>query len=182
MKSRIIILSLLLGFTQILSAQKLISKNGHIWFYSHTPIEDIEAHNHQAVSILNPATGSIQFSLLIKSFEFKKKLMQEHFNENYMESDEYPKAAFTGIIDNLAAINFNKDGEYPAKVSGELTIHGVTRDVNIMGNIYVKSGVVNAVSSFMVSPGDYNISIPDLVRDHIAKEIEVSVDVTYNTN
>ncbi len=182
MKSRIIIISLLLGFTQILSAQKLISKNGHIWFYSHTPVEDIEAHNRQVVSILDPATGSIQFNLLVKSFEFEKKLMQEHFNENYMESDKFPKAMFKGTINNLSSINFTKDGEYPAKVSGELTIHGVTRNVNIMGTFHVKSGVVTAVSSFIVLPEDYNISIPDLVRENVAKEIEVSVDVTYNAN
>ena len=182
MKHKIIFLLIFLGLAQLLSAQKLISKNGHIWFYSHTPVEDIEAHNRQVVSILDKETGGIQFQLLVKSFEFQKKLMQEHFNENYMESDEYPKASFKGNIENLPDISFTKDGEYPARVAGNLTIHGVTQNVTINGTITVKSGEVTSESKFIVSPKDYNIAIPDLVKDKIAKEIEVNVNVTYETN
>ena len=162
--------------------QKLISKNGHIWFYSHTPVEDIEAHNRQAVSILDPETGTVQFSLLVKSFEFRKKLMQEHFNENYMESDKFPKASFKGNIDNLSDIDFSTNGNYAAQVSGKLTIHGVTKKVHTAGTLTVNSEKVTAKAMFIVSPEDYDIVIPDLVRDNIAREIEVHVDVTYNPN
>ena len=182
MKNKIFLFAIFLGLFSVTNAQKLISKNGHIWFYSHTPVEDIEAHNRQVVSILDPATGNIQYSLLIKSFEFNKKLMEEHFNENYMESDEFPKASFKGKIDNLPDIDFSKDGEYRAQVSGELTIHGVTKNINSSGTIIVESGVPTTKSRFIVSPADYNISIPDLVKDHIAREIEVDVDVTYSPN
>ncbi len=182
MKNKIIFISILLGLTQLITAQNLISKNGHIWFYSYTPVEDIEAHNRQAVSILDPKAGTLQFTMLIKSFEFQKKLMQEHFNENYMESDTYPKASFNGNIENISGINFANDGDYPAQVSGDLTIHGVTRKVNTAGTLSVTSGVVTAQAKFIILPEDYNIVIPDLVKDRIAKEIEVNVDVTYNAN
>ncbi len=179
MKSKLILVTIILGITQFTNAQKLISKNGHIWFYSYTPVEDIEAHNRQVVSILDPATGIIQFSLLIKSFEFQKKLMQEHFNENYMESDKFPKSSFKGNIDNLSEINFSKDGDYVAQISGKLTIHGVTKEIQTSGTLNITSGKTSAKAKFIVSPEDYDIAIPDLARDNIAKEIEVNVDVTY---
>jgi len=182
MKSSIPFILVFLGLTQFVSAQKLISKNGHIWFFSHTLVEDIEAHNRQTVSILDPATGTIQFNLLIKSFEFQQKLMQEHFNENYMESDAYPKATFTGNIDNFSQINFNSDGNYTVQVSGDLTIHGVTRQVVTSGVLIIRSGVVGVNAKFPVAPKDYNIIIPDLVKENIANKVEVNVDVTYSTN
>ena len=89
---KIFLVFLSIGLFQIAGAQKFISKAGHIWFYSHTPVEEIEAHNRQVVSILDANTGDLQFTLLVKSFEFKIALMQEHFNENYLESDKYPKS------------------------------------------------------------------------------------------
>lgn len=163
-------------------AQNFVARNGHIWFYSHTPVEDIEAHNRQAVSIINPENGNIQFNLLVKLFEFEKKLMQEHFNENYMESDKYPKASFNGKIANLSEVDFKKDGTYNARVTGDLTIHNVTKKVDTKGTIKVKSGVPSAEAKFIVRPEDYDITIPAVVRENIAKEIEVNVDVTYASN
>ena len=170
------------GLIQIVTAQKLVSRNGHIWFYSHTPVEDIEAHNRQSASILDPVAGTVQFSLTVKSFEFQNKLMQEHFNENYMESDVYPKAMFTGKIENPGQIKFDTDGSYSVQVSGDLTIHGVTRAVSVPGTLAIKSGVVSVNAKFPVAPADYNISIPDLVKEKIAKEVEVNIDVTYSAN
>jgi polyisoprenoid-binding protein YceI len=182
MKRIAVFILFIVGLTQVLTAQKLISKNGHIWFYSHTPIEDIEAHNRLSVSILDPTAGTIQFSLLVKSFEFQQKLMQEHFNENYMESDTYPKASFSGKIDNLSQIRFDTDGSYPIQVTGDLTIHGVTHTITNSGTLNIKSGIVSVNAKFLVASRDYNIAIPDLVKEHIAKEIEVNVDVTYSKN
>jgi hypothetical protein len=167
---------------QLVSAQKLISKNGHIWFYSYTPMEEIEAHNQQVVSILDETTGTLQFNLLIKSFEFKRSLMQEHFNENYMESDTYPKSGFSGKITNTDKINFKKDGAYPAEVTGDLTIHGVTKQVTIPGTITINGTTVNAKANFEVDPKDYNISIPEVVKEKFAKAMDVNVDVTYNAD
>ncbi len=181
MRIQIFVSSLLLTVNASFS-QKYISKNGHIWFFSHTPVEDIEAHNNQVVSILDAATGNLQFSLLIKSFEFKKALMQEHFNENYMESDKLPKAGFTGKITNLQALDFTKDGTYPAEVSGDLTIHGVTRSISTSGIITVNGKSLTASAKFIVSPKEYAIEIPSIVEDNIAKEIEVNIYVPYSTN
>jgi hypothetical protein len=161
------------------NAQKFIAKTGHIWFFSHTPMEEIEAHNHQAVSILDPATGDIQFSMLNKAFEFKVALMQEHFNINYMESDTYPKSTFKGKITNLNKIDFKKDGTYEAIASGDLSMHGVTQPVTITGTIIIKDGLPTVQAKFKVVPGDYKIIIPDLVKEKIAKEMEVTVDVAY---
>jgi hypothetical protein len=181
MKKIIIVLLVLISF-QLASAQKMVSKTGHVWFYSHTAVEDIEAHNRQVVSILDPSTAILQFNLLIKAFEFEKSLMQEHFNENYMESDVYPKASFNGKITNIDKIDFKKDGTYPAEVSGDLTIHGVTKAVVTQGTITVSGTSVTARAKFTVSPKDYNIAIPDVVEEKIAKSLDVNVDVTYSQN
>jgi polyisoprenoid-binding protein YceI len=118
----------------------------------------------------------------VKSFEFKVALMQEHFNENYMESDKLPKSSFKGKISNLDKIDFKKDGMYPAEVSGDLTIHGVTKPVATSGTIEVKGQTLTAKAKFTVSPKDYNIVIPSLVEDKIAKTIDINVDVPYTVN
>ena len=159
MKIRLFILTFLF-FSHFTIAQRYIAKNGHIWFYSHTPIEDIEAHNRQVVSILDASSGSIQFSMLIKSFEFKIALMQEHFNENYMESDKLPKAGFKGIVKDIEKIDFNKDSDYPVEVSGDLLIHGVNKPVTTKGTITVAGSAITARAKFIVAPKDYNIKIP----------------------
>jgi YceI-like domain len=179
---KILLIILSIGILQITYAQKYISKTGHIWIYSYTPVEIIEAHNHQVVSILDAATGDLQYSLLVKSFEFKVALMQEHFNENYMESDKIPKSSFKGKITNLDKIDFKKDGIYPADVSGDLTIHGVTKPITASGTIEVKGQTLTAKAKFTVSPKDYDIVIPSLVEDHIAKTIDINVDVPYAIN
>ena len=181
MKTTLFFLAGLL-FLQLTNAQKLVSKNSHIWFYSHTPLEDIEGHNRQAVSILDPTTGDLSFSLLVKSFEFKVALMQEHFNENYLESDKYPKSAFKGKIANNSAVNYKKDGIYQVDVAGDLTIHNVTHAITTKGTVEVKEGGVVAKAEFNAKPSDYNITIPALVEGKIAKEVKISIDATYLSN
>jgi polyisoprenoid-binding protein YceI len=181
MKTLGIVLTILLTI-QAGSAQKLVSKDSHIWFSASTPLEDIEAHNNQVVSILDPATGSLAFNLLVKSFEFKVKLMQEHFNENYMESDKYPKSTFNGKINNNATIDYKKDGIYEAEVSGDLTIHNVTRPVTTKGTIEVKNGAISAKAGFIIKPADYQIKIPSVVENKIAKEVKVNIDSKYAKN
>ena len=128
------------GVSVTLQAQRLISKSGFVKFYSYTAIEEIEANTNQAASILDVASGTIQVSLLIRSLSFKKELMQEHFNENYMESDKYPKATFKGTITNLKEIDFNTDGEYIANLHGDMTIHGVTKSLDTIATLSIKKG------------------------------------------
>ena len=179
MKNLVFIIVLFV-FAGTVTAQKQISKNGHVWFFSHTPVEDIEAHNRQVVSILDTETGDISFNMLIKSFEFKAALMQEHFNENYMESNTYPKATFKGKLTDNSKVDYKKDGVYNIDVAGDMTIHGVTKKVSTKGSLEVKGETIIAKSKFVVSPKDYEIKIPAMVENKIAREIEVNVDITYN--
>jgi hypothetical protein len=173
------VLTLLLLTCSAGAQEKYFSKTGHVWFYSHTPMEDIEAHNYQVGTILDVKTGDMMFTALVKSFEFKKALMQEHFNENYMESDKFPKASFQGKVLDMANVNTAKDGVYPVKVSGDLTLHGVSKKISTDGKIEVKSGKIHATSQFEVAAEDYGIEIPSLVKDKIAKKIQVNVDIQY---
>ena len=166
-------------FTPALQAQKVYTKNGNISFFSKATLENIAADNNQVSSILNQQTGELQFSVIIKSFHFKKALMEEHFNENYMESDRYPKALFKGMVTDISQVNFTKDGMYAVNVSGDLTMHGVTNKVSVPGHITVKSGVCAAVSTFKLRLADYKITIPKLVKDNIAETIDISVNCNY---
>ncbi len=155
------------------------SNTGNINFFSHTSVEDISADNHKVKSAFDATSGKIQFSLLIKDFEFKKALMQEHFNENYLESTKFPKAKFNGNISNVSAIDFSKNGKYSSPVSGKLTIKDVSKTVNTIATFTVNGGVVNGKASFKVNPEDYNIEIPKLVVNKISKDIKISIDVDF---
>lgn len=180
MKSVVLSVVLFVSVHASVNAQELFfTRNGHVDFFSSTPMEDIKAENDKVTSIINVTTGEIEFSMLINAFQFEKALMQEHFNENYMESTKYPKSFFKGKINNIDKVDFKKDGTYPVKVSGDLTIHGVTKPVSTDGTIIVKDGKFTAQSSFLVNPEDYKIEIPNLVRDKIARELKVNVEGTY---
>lgn len=172
-------LALLVMAAPARSQDKYLCKNGHIWFYSETPLEVIEAHNNEAASVLTPSTGEIVFQLLIKSFKFERALMEEHFNENYIESAKYPKSDFKGKIVNLDAIDFTKNGVYKAIVEGKLTIHNETNTVKQTGTVEVKGSSIIVKAKFDVTPQEYDIEIPSAVRDKIAKTVTISVDMTY---
>jgi polyisoprenoid-binding protein YceI len=176
---RIIILITFTFLFLAVNAQKYMTRNGYIGFYSHTAMEDIKGDNNQAASVLDISTGELVFQVLIKSFHFEKALMEEHFNENYMESEKFPKSTFKGKIMNLASIDFSKPGNYDVTVEGDLNIHNVTNKVTVKGNIEVISGGINANSKFNIVPEDYKINIPGVVRDNIAKNLEVTVTMKY---
>jgi hypothetical protein len=165
-----------------LSAQKYSAKNGFVGFYSHTPMEDIKADNNQVASILDASAGDLVFQILIKSFVFNKTLMQEHFNENYMESEKFPKATFKGKISNISDVSFTKPGIYNVTVTGEMSIHGVANAFSAAGTIEVITDGIEAKSKFIVKPEDYGIVIPAVVREKIGKEIEVTVNIKYTPN
>ncbi|MCF8230701.1 MAG: YceI family protein [Bacteroidales bacterium] len=176
MKKTLNLLLLLLLMASSVTAQRYITKNGYIRFFSSTPVEDIKAHNRQVQAALNSETGEVVFKVLMKSFSFKKALMQEHFNEKFVESDKYPNSTLKGKITNIDEIDFTKNGEYPAKVGGKLTIHGVTNSIKEEGTLTVEGGTVHAQAEFMVTVADYDIKIPSSVRENIAKEVKVTVD------
>jgi hypothetical protein len=179
MKILLILGLFLLPSAYVEAQSKYFTRTGHISFYSRTPLEDIQASNRQVASILDFASGEIVFSVLMKSFEFPKALMQEHFNENYIESDKYPKSTFKGKITNVQSVNLQKNGLYPVEVEGELTLHGVSRPLKTAGTLEVKDNKVYGKSKFTVTVADYHIQIPKLVRDNIAKTIDIQVDMVY---
>ena len=161
------------------NAQKFMTKNGFISFYSHTPMEDIKGDNNQVVGVLDISTGEMVFQALIKSFHFDRALMEEHFNENYMESDKIPKSVFKGKITNLASVDFTKNGVYNVTVEGDLTIHDVTNKISTKGTVEVISGGLNANAKFNIVPEDYKIVIPGVVKDKFDKSLEVTVAMKY---
>jgi polyisoprenoid-binding protein YceI len=179
MKKILIITFILASVYSNCIAQVHFTKNGKISFFSSALLEDIKADNNQVISVINTATGEIQFSLLNNAFHFKKALMEDHFNADYIESAKYPKSTFKGTITNLSSINFNSDGTYSVTVSGSLNIHGVTKTISVPGTITVNGGKISAVSKFNVRPKDYNISIPASVKNNIAESIELTISCLY---
>jgi polyisoprenoid-binding protein YceI len=113
----------------------------------------------------------------MNEFQFEKKLMQEHFNENYVESEKYPKATFSGHILNNGEVDYQTPGEYQAQVVGEMTIHGVTREVSTEGTIEVTRNTIKARTKFMLNPEEYDIKIPKVVRNNIAERMEISTEL-----
>jgi polyisoprenoid-binding protein YceI len=160
-------------------AQKYFTRTGHISFFSETSMENIEAHNKTVTAIFDVATKKIQFAVTMKSFVFEKALMQEHFNENYVESDEFPKATFSGSIPDLENANFEKDGVYNVTVKGQLTIHGVTKEIEVPAKFVVLNGKVNGEAQFQLNPEDYDITIPAVVREKIAKQLLVDIQMDF---
>ena len=171
---------LLVSIASCALAQNIfITKKGQISFFSKTPLENIDARNNDVASVLNTQTGELAFAVLIKGFHFERALMEEHFNEDYMESDKMPKANFKGKISDFAAVNMAKDGIYPVTAEGELTIHGVTKSIHMPGVITLKDGQLEVVATFKIGPKEYDIKIPSLVADKIAETITVTVNCKY---
>lgn len=160
-----------------LSAQKFYTKTGKINFdaTSASSPEKIEAVNRTATCVIDTRTGAMQFSVLMKSFEFERALMQEHFNENYVESNKFPKAEFKGKIKDNDDVDYTKDGVYNVKVKGDLTIHGETKEVETDGKLTVQNGKISTEASFNVKLSDFKISIPGLVADKVAKTAKIIV-------
>lgn len=160
-------------------AQQYFTKNGRLSFFSKATLENIKADNNQVISVLNLQTGEVQFSLLNNAFHFDKALMEEHFNDDYMESDKYPKSTFKGTISEPAAVQATVDGTYKVTVAGDLYIHGVTRRITLPATITVKAGKLSAAAVFTVRTSDYKISIPATVKNNIAETIQITVDCSY---
>ncbi len=160
-------------------AQKLFTRSGKVFFNATAPSspEVIEASQTSGTFVLDQSTGNLEMAVLIKGFSFERALMQEHFNENYMESSKFPKATFKGKLDKLSDVNFTKDGTYTTNVSGDLTIHGVIQKVTTPVNIIVKSGAVSAATKFSLTLKDYGIDIPSLVADKVGKQATLTVNV-----
>ena len=174
---KIVLVTTLIATCTVCSAQLLMSRNGTISFHSHTFLENIDAVNEHVMSVIDCSNKNLAFSCLMKQFLFHKKLMQEHLNENYVESDKYPKATFSGSY--TEEVPFDKDGTYNITVKGKLTIHGVTKVIEQPATLTIKGGIITGITSFKVNPTDYNIEIPFIVRNKIEKENTVKIKVEW---
>jgi hypothetical protein len=160
-------------------SQLYTTRSGFIGFYSKTALEDIRGENNQVYAVIDAGKKNLAFAALLKGFIFPKELMQGHFNENYVESDKYPKAVFSGAY--VGEVPLDKDGVYKVSVKGSLTLHNVTRTIETPATLEVKAGHLLGVAEFKLKPEDFNIGIPSVVRDKIDKEIMVKVNIDCTT-
>ena len=177
MKKLLVFICTIIAFPVAVCAQLMMTKNATISFHSHTILEDIDAENRNVMAVIDAGKQDIAFSCYMKQFDFPRKLMQQHFNENFVESDKFPKATFSGKYEGN--VDLNKDGAYPVIAKGQLTIHGVTRQVEIPATLTVQGNRLTGRATFKVNPTDYDISIPFIVRDKIEKENTVKVNTEW---
>jgi len=159
-----------------LYSQIYIASSSEISFFSEATIENIEAVNKASKPILNTSTGDIQIKIPMKGFVFAKPLMQEHFNEDYAESEKFPDAFFRGKINEQ--IDYTKDGEYKATAAGKITIHGVEKEKTLEGTLIVKGGHIVLQTKFNIHIADYGIKVPSLYVKNIAEDVSVKLNAT----
>jgi hypothetical protein len=185
---KLIIFIAIIGFLKT-TAQIYTAKAGAtaITFYSEAPMENIEALNKGAIIVLKASTNDIQVRVTMQNFKFKNALMEEHFNENYMETDKkvevngaptFPNryAEFKGKINET--IDYSKESEYKVTLTGKLTIHGVTKDVTIDGMLSKKAEELIIMSKFKIRVADYDIKVPSMYVKNIAEEVDVTINST----
>ncbi|OEK04511.1 YceI family protein [Roseivirga misakiensis] len=178
--SRIFLALTMFLITLSVSAQKrYLTRTGHVKFFSSAPLEDIEAHNGKVLSIVDLDKGEVAVDMLMKGFEFEKKLMQEHFNENYMESGKYPKSTFKGKFEVPDGLKNMVDGAYEVDVTGEISIHGVKKPLSTKATLTVANSQLSGELIFNVRVKDHEISIPKVVVRNIAEVVEVTASFNY---
>lgn len=165
-------LCFLVAVSQIQAQKTYGTRNGQIVFQSPSD-EDVKAINNEVSSRLQD-NGTLSFSLLIKGFKFKMAEMQDHFNTQYLQSNQFPRADFKGTITNISSVNFSKDGNYPVQVKGDLTLHGVTRPVSANGNIQIAKGKPLAKASFSIAIKDFGVNAPD-----VTEKVTITVNCQY---
>lgn len=178
MKKIFLVLIVLGASFSAFSQGKYIAKNAYISFYSSTPMENILGESNEAVTILDSSNGEIVFQALMTTFHFKRALMEEHFNENYMESTKFPKSKFKGTIEGFKKEMLTAPVTN-IKITGVLNVHGVDKTITVPGNIGLFDGKLVATAKFKVTPEDFGIAIPSLVRDKVGKEMEITVKSNY---
>lgn len=170
------ILLFLLAVAYLLPAKSqdvYISTNSTVSFFSETPVENIDATSNQVVGALNVSTKTVFFKAKMTTFTFKKALMQEHFNENYVESEKYPNATFNGAVNEN--VDLRKEGTYAVTVTGKFNLHGIEKERTIPGTITVKGETIAVSCEFDVKLSDHEIKIPTVVVKNIAEVVKVKV-------
>ncbi len=179
MKMKHLLVLILLSSANLFAQEKWFTKTGTAYFISHTDVIDIDGTNRQVVSFLDTKTGEVVCGMLIKGFEFTLATAAEHFNETYMESHLYPKANFKGKIVDNQKIDWKKNGKIEVMVEGDLTIHGVTRQIKVPVSIEINGETIVGKTQFKVAIADYNIKVPAVVENRVAKVVDVKIDCTY---
>ena len=176
MKQLVWVFVLLIGLAHPLLAQKKFSTNNAVVHFIAADDNDIDAVNKEVVSRLE-TNGDMSFILLVKNFKFEMETMQNHFNSEYLESDKFPRAFFSGKITNINSVNFTKDGKYPIIAAGNLQVHGVSKPIHTNGFIEIKNGQVKASAQFIVTLKDFGIG--GILIKMVADKINIDVAVTY---
>ena len=158
------------------SQDKYISRNGKVQLNASTPLETINPVNNHVSCILDTENGNIAFQLKMISFKFDKALMEEHFNEKYVESEKFPKSTFVGKILDWEKVDWDKE-EQNVQANGTLTIHGLDKEIVVSGIIRILQKNINLVSEFYINISDFDINIPKIVRDKISEKVEIYVDI-----
>jgi polyisoprenoid-binding protein YceI len=171
---KLIVLVIATVFSSGISAQIYMAKTCEISFFSKTPMKDIDATNKAAKPLLNTATGDIQIKIVMTAFVFPDAFMQEHFNENYIESEKYPNCIFKGKVNEK--VDYTKDGENKVTVTGTIDMHGVKKDVTLEGTITVKGNEITMSTKFRIHIADYNIKVPSLYVETIAENVDCKLD------
>ncbi|MEX2568269.1 MAG: YceI family protein [Cyclobacteriaceae bacterium] len=175
MKALKLILLVLL-WSNMVFGQKYFSDQNHVSFFSEAPLENIEAHTYNTRSIFDLETGKIAFTIPIRTFEFEKSLMQQHFNEKFMESDKYPRAKFSGVVEN-----YHKDqGIQEVEAKGEIEIHGITKEISVPGEMEIDGNQIKITTKFPLKVADFEIKIPKVVARNIAETVDVNLEFNYD--
>ncbi|KFC59954.1 hypothetical protein FEM08_12580 [Flavobacterium gilvum] len=165
----------------IIFSQKMITRTGEIKFEASVPaFEPVAAINNSASAILDESNGEFAALALIKAFKFKVPLMEEHFNENYIESSQYPKATFKGRIINFDASKLNSSANYD--LEGDLSIHGVTKRIKTKITLAPKDGKLHLTNNFTVKAQDFDIKIPSIVKNKVSEDVTISIDFILDKN
>jgi hypothetical protein len=173
-KVQFFVLMLFIMNTLFAQNNKYFTRNGSITFTSAAPMEKIISKNSQVNCILNTQTNDIAFKVVVKSFEFEKQAMADHFNNDYLQSDKFPNATFEGKITNT--IDYTKNGKYDVTVDGKLTIHGVAKAMKQKGTIEIKDGKIVAKSKFTILLSDYGITVPNDYLKKISNTVELNIE------
>jgi hypothetical protein len=179
MKKSLFVLVAVLAAAVSMNAQIYKGTKTTVSFFSSTPLEDISAKDTVATMLLNAKTGDVIANISIKGFVFPNALMQEHFNENYMESDKFPMGSFKGKINET--VDYTKDGTHAVTITGTLTVHGVAKPRTINATVVVKGSTVTVDTKFDIALVDHNIAVPEAVGAKIAEKINVTVHSTLVT-
>lgn len=179
MKKELIFCAFLLMSVATVSQNVYFTRTGHIYFISQTDAIDIDADNNQVAGFFDIEKGELQFAVLIQGFEFSLATAKEHFNESYMESGKFPKASFKGKIEDIEKIDLTEPGVYQVNVTGNITIRGITKFIEVPAEIDVSGQTINARSAFKLAIADFDIKVPKLVEHRVAKQVNVEVDMNY---